>query len=159
MKIDHPAHDFECHVRWTGAAAGPTTSYRAYSRALEVKIPGKPVLQASSAGAFLGDEAVHNPEDLLMGALSTCHCLSYLALAARAGIAVVGYSDDATGTMEWEGGTYHFTRVTLHPVVTVQKGADLEKARELHEKAHEACFIARSVNFPVGNAPTIVEAD
>ncbi len=159
MKIEHPAHHFECHVRWTGAASGPTTSYRTYSRALEVAVPGKPVLQASSAGAFLGDESVHNPEDMLMGALSTCHCLSYLALAVRAGIVVVGYSDDATGTMEWEGDTYHFTRVTLRPVVTVQKGTDLAKARELHEKAHAACFIARSVNFPVENAPEIVLAD
>ncbi len=158
MKIEHPAHGFECRVLWTGAAAGPTTSYRAYSRALEVQIPGKAVLQASSAAAFLGDEAVHNPEDMLLAALSTCHCLSYLALAARAGIAVVAYEDFATGTMEWEGGTYHFSLVTLRPVVTVQKGADLSKASELHEKAHESCFIARSVNFPVAHAATILEA-
>jgi organic hydroperoxide reductase OsmC/OhrA len=159
MKIEHPPHDFECHVRWTGAASGPTTSYRAYSRALEVQVPGKPAIQASSAAAFLGDETMHNPEDMLMAALSTCHCLSYLALAARAGVVVVAYGDDATGTMEWSGDTYCFTRVTLHPLVTVQKGTDLAKARDLHEEAHAACFIARSVNFPVGNAPTIIEAD
>ncbi|MFO0586047.1 MAG: OsmC family protein [Polyangiaceae bacterium] len=158
MKFDHPAHGFECHTTWTGASAGPTVNYRSYSRDLLVEIPGKPAIKASSAAAFLGDGALHNPEDMLMAALSTCHCLSYLALAARAGIAVIAYEDAATGTMEWEGGTYHFSRAVLHPKVTVQKGADLAKARALHEEAHKACFIARSVNFPVDHEAAILEA-
>lgn len=158
MQIEHKPHDFQIALQWTGAEKGPTTNYRSYSRDLALAVPGKPVLAASSAGAFLGDATLHNPEDLLMGALSACHCLSYLALAARAGIPVIGYQDNATGTMEWDGTTYHFTRATLAPVVTVQKGADVAKARELHHKAHEQCFIARSVNFPVENRPTILEA-
>lgn len=158
MKIEHPSHTFECRTTWTGASAGPTVNYRSYSRALSVTIPGKPAIPASSAPAFLGDAAAHNPEDMLMAALSTCHCLSYLALAARAGIAVTSYTDEAIGTMEWEGGTYHFSRAVLHPVVTVQRGADLAKARALHGDAHTSCFIARSVNFPVEHEATIVEA-
>jgi organic hydroperoxide reductase OsmC/OhrA len=60
--------------------------------------------------------------------------------------------------MEWDGTTYHFTRVTLNPVVTVKKGTDLTQARALHHDAHEACFIARSVNFPVVNEPVMIEA-
>ena len=151
-------HEFNCRLRWTGAALGPTTSYRTYSRALAVDVPGKPTLAASSATAFLGDGTVHNPEDLLMAALSACHCLSYLALAARGGVEVVDYTDEATGVMEWDGKTYHFTRAVLKPVVTVKSGTDLQKARALHEDAHEACFIAQSVNFPVTNEPVILEA-
>lgn len=158
MKVEHRPHDFQVSLEWTGAEKGPTTSYRAYSRDLSLSIPGKPTLAASSAGAFLGDPSLHNPEDLLMGALSACHCLSYLALAARAGVPVIGYRDHATGTMEWDGVTYRFTKVTLGPVVTVQKGADLAVARDLHAKAHEQCFIARSVNFAVENRPTILES-
>jgi peroxiredoxin-like protein len=151
-------HEFTCRLRWTGAASGPTTTYRGYSRALSVEVPGKPPLPASAAPPFLGDGAVHNPEDLLMGALAACHCLSYLALAARAGVKVVDYADEATGVMEWDGTTFHFTRVVLRPVVTVQAGTDLEAAKALHEEAHAQCFIARSVNFAVENEPVLIEA-
>lgn len=151
-------HEFTCRLRWTGAATGPTFSYRAYSRALSAEIPGKPALAMSAAPAFMGDAAVHNPEDMLMLALSSCHCLSYLSLAARNGLAVVDYTDEATGVMEWDGTTYRFTKVVLHPVVTVRNGSDLQRARSLHEDAHESCFIARSVNFPVQAEPVIVEA-
>jgi len=42
--------------------------------------------------------------------------------------------------------------------VTLAAGSDVEKARHLHHKAHEMCFIARSVNFPVEAEPEIVEA-
>lgn len=151
-------HTFACALRWTGASSGPTSTYRSYSRALTVEIPGKPALAASAATAFLGDGSVHNPEDLLVAALSACHCLSYLALASRNGIEVVDYTDQADGIMEHEDRTYHFTRVTLRPVVTVKKGTDMERARALHEEAHTSCFIARSVNFPVMNEPQIIEA-
>jgi len=158
MHLEHRPHEFQLSLQWTGARKGPTASYRAYSRDLTLSVPGKPVLAASAAGAFLGDASLHNPEDLLVGALSACHCLSYLALAARAGLLVMDYQDHATGTMEWEGGTYHFSRVTLAPVVTLQKGQDLQLARTLHDGAHESCFIARSVNFPVDHRATILEA-
>jgi len=151
-------HEFTCRLRWTGAASGPTTNYRTYSRALVVEVPGKPAMAVSAAPPFLGDGAVHNPEDLLMAALSACHCLSYLALAARHGVEVVDYTDEANGIMEFDGKTYHFTKAVLKPVVTVKKGTDLAKARALHEEAHASCFIARSVNFPVTNEPVMVEA-
>lgn len=152
------SHEFTCRLRWTGAELGPTTNYKTYSRALAVDIPGKPTLAASSATAFFGDGTVHNPEDLLVAALSACHCLSYLALAARGGVEVLDYTDEAYGVMEWDGKTFHFTRAVLKPVVTVKSGTDLQKARAMHEQAHEQCFIARSVNFPVTNEPVIVEA-
>jgi organic hydroperoxide reductase OsmC/OhrA len=151
-------HEFTCRLRWTGAASGPTTTYREYSRALAIEIAGKPALPVSSAPPFLGDAALHNPEDLLMAALSTCHCLSYLALASRSGILVADYTDEAWGIMEYSDKSYQFTRAVLKPVVTVKKGTDLVKARALHEEAHATCFIARSVNFPVTNEPVIIEA-
>lgn len=158
MALSPKPHEFTCRLRWTGAASGSTVTYRGYSRALSVDVPGKPPLPVSAAPAFLGDGALHNPEDMLMGALATCHCLSYLALAARNRVEVVDYTDEATGVMEWDGTTYHFTSVVLRPVVTVKKGTNLETARALHGQAHEQCFIARSVNFPVKNDPVMIEA-
>lgn len=158
MRPTHKPHEFACRLRWAGAAAGPTTNYSSYSRALTVEVPGKPPLPASAAAAFRGDPAAHNPEDLLVAALSSCHCLSYLSLAARAGIEVIDYTDEASGLMEWDETTYRFTTVVLKPVVTVKKGTDLAKARALHAEAHASCFIARSVNFPVTNEPVLIEA-
>jgi organic hydroperoxide reductase OsmC/OhrA len=75
--------------------------------------------------------------------------LSYLALAARAGILVTAYVDEAEGTMAIKDRRMRFTDVLLKPRVTVAPGTDRAKAEALHEKAHELCFIANSVNFPV----------
>jgi len=150
-------HHFPCKLTWTGASRGPTTSYDAYDRALRVDIPGKPSLEASAAPPFRGDASRHNPEDLLVASLSACHCLSYLALAARAGIVVIAYEDDAIGTMAFLDRKLRFTDVLLRPQVRVRPGADLAKARSLHEQAHQECFIANSVNFPVRHEPTVEE--
>jgi organic hydroperoxide reductase OsmC/OhrA len=148
-------HHFECHLTWTGASHGTTTSYEAYGRDLLVEIEGKPPLRGSAAPPFRGDGKLHNPEDLLVASLSECHCLSYLALAARAGIVVVGYEDRATGTLAKMDGKFRFREVTLRPRVSLAPGASVDQARSLHEKAHSECFIASSVNFPVRNEPEI----
>ena len=152
------AHQFQCRLVWAGAAPDGAAPLDTYSRAYRVDFEGKPSLRGSAAPAFRGDPALHNPEDLLVAAVSACHCLTYLALAARAGIRVLSYEDDANGTMQRADGIIKFTDVTLHPRVTVAPGADLEQARILHERAHAGCFIASSVNFPVRNEPTIVTA-
>jgi organic hydroperoxide reductase OsmC/OhrA len=148
-------HHFACRTAWTGAAQGPTRDYDSYSRTFEAAIAGKPTLTGSSAGEFKGDESKHNPEDLLMIALSTCHMLSFLALAARAGILVSAYVDEAEGTMAMKDRRVRFTDVLLKPRVTVAPGTDVAKAEALHAKAHEICFIANSVNFPVRHEPVI----
>jgi organic hydroperoxide reductase OsmC/OhrA len=59
---------------------------------------------------------------------------------------------------ETSDGGGHFTEVLLKPTVTVQDVAMMDKAKALHEKAHDLCFVARSVNFPVMHQPTIVVA-
>ena len=79
-------HVFRCSLEWTGAAGGATTHYDHYRRDYRVDFPDKPSLLGSAAPAFRGDGSLHNPEDLLVAALSACHCLSYLALCARARI-------------------------------------------------------------------------
>src|SRR6185295_1170294 len=77
-----------------------TTNYTTYGRQYRVSIDGKPELTGSADPTFRGDAALHNPEDLFLIAISSCHMLSYLALCARARINVTAYRDDATGTME-----------------------------------------------------------
>jgi organic hydroperoxide reductase OsmC/OhrA len=147
-------HHFAAHLVWTGAAQGPTSSYEAYSRAYQAKVVGKPPLEGSSDPAFRGDASRYNPEDLLVVSLSACHMLSYLHLCASAGIEVVAYEDRATGTMAIKDRRMRFVDVLLAPKVTIARG-DREKAIALHDQAHEQCFIASSVNFPVRHEPVV----
>jgi organic hydroperoxide reductase OsmC/OhrA len=92
----------------------------------------------------------------MVSALSTCHMLWYLHLCADAGIVVVSYEDRAEGTMEESSGrSGRFILVTLHPHVRIT--GSVEQAESLHQRAHELCFIANSVNFPVQHHPVIEE--
>jgi organic hydroperoxide reductase OsmC/OhrA len=150
-------HHFAARLIWTGAAQGPIRDYDSYSRDYRIEVEGKPPLEGSSDPAFRGDAGRHNPEDLLVMALSACHMLSYLALCARAGIEVVAYEDQASGKMAIKDRRMRFVEVTLAPKVRIAAG-DLEKAEALHEEAHAACFIANSVNFPVLHMPTMITA-
>jgi organic hydroperoxide reductase OsmC/OhrA len=149
------SHVFECHLVWTGSEQGGTTAYEAYSREYRVDFKGKTSLVGSSAPTFRGDPSIHNPEDLLVAALSGCHFLSYASLCARSGVNVLAYEDNATGTMERVNRTMRFTEVVLRPKVTIAEGSDPEMAKALHERAHAICFIANSVNFSVRNEPEI----
>jgi organic hydroperoxide reductase OsmC/OhrA len=134
---------------WSGAALGATKSVEAYSREFRAEINGKPELLGSADPAFHGDPALHNPEDLLMVALSACHMLSYLAVCAHAGILVASYEDSAVGTLARQDGRVRFIDVLLRPKVALGNGSDIAKARALHEKAHDICVVVNSVNFPV----------
>ncbi|HMC96762.1 MAG TPA: OsmC family protein [Flavobacteriales bacterium] len=146
-------HHYATTLEWTGDTGA---GYKAYDRTHTVRIANKPELITTSDPAFLGDPTKHNPEDLLVAALSSCHLLTYLALCARARIVVTAYRDNATGTMaSTPDGGGHFTEVVLHPEVTVSEEGMLEKARHLHAAAHKYCFIANSVNFPVRHEPVV----
>ena len=151
-------HRYVVTIEWTGDQGTGTSHYRAYSRAHEIRVAGKPPIPASSDPGFRGDPARYNPEDLLVASLSGCHMLWYLHLCATAGIVVTGYIDQAEGTMvENPDGSGRFASVVLKPQITLKPGADLAKAHALHATAHQMCFIANSVNFPVTHEPTIRE--
>jgi organic hydroperoxide reductase OsmC/OhrA len=146
-------HQYRATLEWSDPRG--TTRASTHSRNHVVRIAGKPDLVVSADPNFRGDPAAHNPEDLLVVSLASCHMLWYLGLAARAGIAVTHYVDNAEGTMLDEGATGgRFERVVLRPRVTIASG-DAAKAAELHKDAHRLCFVANSVNFPVECEPTI----
>ncbi|WP_067963533.1 OsmC family protein [Nocardiopsis trehalosi] len=153
-------HHFEVRTRWTGNTGAGTTSYRGYGRGHDVEADGRPVLRASAAAAFRGDPERWNPEDLLLAALSECHMLSYLALSVAAGVDVVAYTDTATASLVTRAdASGEFTEAVLRPVVTVAAPDMADAARDLHARAHRACFIARSVNFPVRHEAVVRVAD
>ena len=143
-------HHYHASVQWTGNKGTGTDHYRNYDRSHEIHIPNKTTILGSADSAFRGDPSLHNPEDLLVTALSSCHMLWYLHLCAEAGVIVTHYTDHAHGIMtETSEGSGHFTEVTLHPTVTVTEASMVDLALQLHHKANRMCFIANSVNFPV----------
>jgi organic hydroperoxide reductase OsmC/OhrA len=149
-------HRYQTSLVWEGNQGRGTADYRNYGRQYRVRIAGKPDLLGSADPAFRGDPALHNPEDLLVAALSGCHLLSYLALCARAGVRVIEYTDSAEGTMVLRpDGGGSFQEVILRPRVAVAPGTDLALARSLHERAGQQCFIAGSCNVPVRHAPEV----
>jgi organic hydroperoxide reductase OsmC/OhrA len=148
-------HKYTLQVVWTGDQGSGTSSYDAYSRDHLVRAANKPAIEASSDPAFRGTTTRHNPEELFVASLSSCHMLWYLHLCAVNGIVVTGYVDDPVGTMEESAqGSGHFTDVVLRPQVTIGAGGDVKLAVRLHEEAHKFCFIANSVNFPVRCEPS-----
>jgi organic hydroperoxide reductase OsmC/OhrA len=150
-------HHFRITTTWTGNLGSGTSHYRAYSRDHEYCAEGKraPIL-GSSDPAFRGDPQRYSPEELLVASLSSCHMLWVLHLCAQAGIVVTDYRDDAAGEMrERPDGSGEFVRVTLRPRVTITDASRLDEAGAVHTRAHELCFIARSVNFPVEHEPFV----
>lgn len=146
-------HLYKTSITWTGNTGSGTERYQSYERSHIISVQGKPDIEASSDPAFRGDAGKYNPEEFLLASLSSCHMLWYLHLCAEAGVVVVSYSDQATGTMEEKENGGHFTGVTLNPVVVVKEASMIEKASALHHRANELCFIANSVNFPVQHKP------
>jgi organic hydroperoxide reductase OsmC/OhrA len=149
---------FISHLEWTGAAAGPTRDPATFSRDLDVSMDAI-TLPMSSAPGYRGDPARANPEQLFVASLSACHALTFLFLAAKNQIPVLGYRDDAEGHLGPVDGKIRMSRVTLRPVITLESGANEARARALVAKAHESCFIGNSVVTPVDVVPAFAFAE
>jgi len=144
---------FTSHLEWSGSASGATRDPATFSRDLDVAI-GPLALPMSSAPGFRGDATRLNPEQLFVASLSACQALTYLFLAAKHGVAVVGYTDDAEGRLGLADGKMRVSRVLLRPRITLEDPASELKARELVAKAHADCFIANSTTTPVHIEPS-----
>jgi organic hydroperoxide reductase OsmC/OhrA len=149
-------HRYSLTVTWTGNSGDGTSAYRGYRRTHTVTADGPPELLGSADRTFHGDRERWNPEQLLVASLAQCHMLSYLHVCVREGVVVTAYVDEATGSMATEAdGSGWFTEVVLHPVVSVSDPGMVEAATAAHHRAHELCFIANSVSFPVRHDPVV----
>jgi organic hydroperoxide reductase OsmC/OhrA len=150
------AHTYVLTTTWTGNRGNGTTGIRDYDRDHTVVADGPPPIEGTADPGFLGDPTRWNPEQLFTASISQCHMLWYLGLCSRRGVVVHEYVDEAVGTMAAEPtGKARFTEVVLRPRIVVGAQDQVEKATQLHEKAHEMCFIAQSVNFEVKVEPDI----
>ena len=127
-----------------------------YTRVHEIAFDGGTTIQASGAPqnvpAQFSSETAVDPEEMFVASLASCHMLWFLDFARRAGLDVQSYRDHAVGEMgrNAEGRTA-ILKLTLRPVVEVAAGA--AQLAELHDAAHEACFIANSVTTVVTVEP------
>jgi len=119
-----------------------------YSNAHTVQFNGHCDIQVDAAPDWGGDPANTNPEQALASALSSCHMMTFLALAAKAAWPVASYSDHAVAHLGKNAqGQMSVTRIDLQPVVRFDTGfsasdAELEK---MQHRAHRYCFIANSL--------------
>jgi organic hydroperoxide reductase OsmC/OhrA len=143
-------HQYAVRIDWCGNTGQGTASYSSYARDFSIEAPRKAAIDGSADAAFRGDPNRWNPEELLVASVSACHQLWYLHLCADAGIRVIAYRDAAEGAMRVQaGGAGCFTGVILRPVIELAAESDAKLAATLHERAHELCFIANSVTFPI----------
>ena len=105
-------HRYALTLEWTGNQGTGTDGYRTYKRDHVIRIEGKPELLGSSDPTFRGDASRHNPEDMLVAALSACHLLSYLHACVTEGVIVTSYVDHATGLMQTSGNSGRFAKTS-----------------------------------------------
>jgi organic hydroperoxide reductase OsmC/OhrA len=143
--------EYRANIQWT--RAGASFDYKEYPRAHQISFQNGISLQASSAVEYLGTADRVNPEELFVAALSSCHMLTFLAIASKSRLVIDSYSDHAFGVMtpRAEDGKLWVSHVTLIPEVRWAEGSVVapEKLKELHRKAHENCFVANSVKAQV----------
>jgi organic hydroperoxide reductase OsmC/OhrA len=130
--------------------------YQNYNRDHDWRFDGGITLRASAAPGYLGNPACVDPEEAFVASLSSCHMLTFLAIASRKQLVVDSYRDDAVGLLEKDAsGRLAVTRVTLRP--RVRFGGDRtpspEETARMHDQAHHACFIANSVKTEVSVEP------
>ena len=127
-------------------------SYETYNRDHVLVFEGGVRVPASAAPAYRGNPAHVNPEEGLVAALSSCHMLTFLAVAAKRKFVVDRYDDHAVGFLEKnQKGKLAITRVVLHPKIAFG-GTTLptqEDIAALHERVYAECFIANSVTTEV----------
>lgn len=129
-------------------------TYESYSRNHTWEFESGVVVPASAAPAFRGDPTRVDPEAAFVAALSSCHMLTFLAIAARKRLVVDGYRDSAVGFLEKDaGGKLSITRVILRPEVTFREPLSADVVERMHHLSHEECFIANSVKTDVRVEP------
>ena len=154
MAIRHRIHRYETHLNWTGSTG---SGYAAYSRAHTASAtPAVTELTLSSDPVFRGDPALFSPEQLLVIAASSCQLLSFLAIAARAGIDVVAYDDAAEEVMPEDDEPVRITTIALRPRIVVGPGTAVERVRAFCDQAHHECYVANSLRTEIRVEPEIV---
>lgn len=133
----------------------PDFNYKTYDRTHKVHFSGGSDIYMAAAPEYLGNPEITNPEEMVVAALSSCHMLTFLAIAAMKNLVVDSYTDDAVGILgKNSAGKMALTQVTLRPRITFSgTQPDAAALDQMHHKAHDNCFIANSVTTEVRVEP------
>lgn len=147
-------HTYEATVTWRRGEQ--KFSDKRYSRAHEWTFDGGARVPASSSPLSvplpMSDAASVDPEEALVAAVSSCHMLFFLSFAAKRGLVVDSYTDQAFGTMEKnDEGKMAITRITLQPkiVFSGERQPAADELETMHRDSHEECYIANSIKAQV----------
>ena len=144
------ASEHRVSIKWQRAT--PDFEYKTYGRNHTWDFGHGVVVPASAAPKYFGDDTRVDPEQAFVASLSSCHMLTFLALAARKKIAVNRYEDNVVGILDFnQNKKLAITEVTLKPQIEFDPATqpDAETLQQLHHHAHEECFIANSVTTKV----------
>jgi organic hydroperoxide reductase OsmC/OhrA len=126
-----------------------------YSRGHSLVFDSGAAVQGTASPHVVGNrwavEGAVDPEQMLVGAINTCHMLSFLHIAREAGFLIDRYRDEAVGVMEKrEDGEMWVSKVTLHPEIRYIGRRPTPAERDhMHHAAHQICFIANSVKTEI----------
>ncbi|WP_255950843.1 OsmC family protein [Streptomyces odontomachi] len=148
------SHTYAAHLHWDGSTAAGVRSFSRDHTAVAPPAAGEVALSADRA--FRGSPERLNPEQLVVMAASSCQLLSFLAVAARAGVDVLAYDDEASGRLDLAAEPARLVTIRLAVTVKVAAGTDEARVEELAEQAHRECFIANSLAVPVEVTTTVV---
>jgi len=119
---------------------------------------GRPSLEVASPPEFKGPEGVWSPEHLLVASLESCVLLTFLYLARRQGVELVGYESETEGVLELSGEGMAFTEFTLRPRVIITPGGDVAAGEEALRRAADSCLVHRSLKSQVHLEAQVTEA-
>jgi organic hydroperoxide reductase OsmC/OhrA len=146
--------EYRVTVEWKRESADFT--YQTYNRNHVWRVGERTTIEASAAVEYRGDGERIDPEEALVASLSSCHMLTFLAVAAKKKLTIDSYEDDATGRMtKNDKGKLWVSHVTLRPRIRFSPGVTISRAQldEMHHLSHEECFIANSVKTDVTVEP------
>ncbi len=152
---DH-VHRYAARCAWSGSTGDGYAAYGRQHEGTVEPVPGSLTLSADPS--FRGDPAFMNPEQLLVLSAASCQLLSFLALAARAGIDVIAYEDRAEAEMPDHDRPVRITRITLRPRITLSPDAEpdtIERTHSLVARAHDECYVANSLTTTITVEPEI----
>ena len=146
-------HTYTATITWERRDGAAFTDLK-YSRAHRWRFDGGVEVPASASPLHVpppgSDPSAVDPEEAFVAALSSCHMLYFLYFAAKRGVAVERYEDDAVGEMgPNEQGRQAIVRVVLRPRVTYAAGDGAAAEAALHHEAHEHCYLANSVRTEI----------
>jgi organic hydroperoxide reductase OsmC/OhrA len=141
-------------IRWN--LTSPDFLKGKYSREHAWTFDGGATVAASAAPSAVplpySNPANVDPEEAFVASVSSCHMLTFLYLASRAGFTIESYEDEAVGVLtKNDKGVPWVSAITLHPriVYGADKQPTPQEEQHLHHGAHEQCYVANSIKTAV----------